>query len=101
MSNSGSTKNSGTGTTRRPFLVRFLAVLCSGLVAMFPVAAGVFVILDPCRRQQASAGGDSGTANTNGPAPSGNAKEVRVCSLDALTPGGPPQPFPVILKVVD
>jgi Rieske Fe-S protein len=101
MSNGGSMKHSGTGTTRRPFLVRFLAVLCSGLVAMFPVAAGVFVIFDPCRRRQASVDGNSGTAIANGAAPVSSAKEVRICSLDALTQGGPPQPFPVILDVVD
>jgi Rieske Fe-S protein len=101
MSDSASAKKRDTGTTRRPFLVRFLAVFCSIIVAVFPVAAGVFVIFDPCRRRQASAGGESATTNTNGAGPSGSAKEVRICSLDALTAGGPPQPFPVILSVVD
>jgi Rieske Fe-S protein len=101
MSDSASKSKAGTGTTRRPFLVRFLAVLCSGLVAMFPVAAGVFVVFDPCRRRQASAGGASGTAVADGAALTGKAKEVRICSLDSLTPDGPPQPFPVILDVVD
>jgi Rieske Fe-S protein len=98
MSNSASKKQSGTGTARRPFLVRFLAVLCSVIVAIFPVAAGLGVIFDPCRRRRASAGGASSGTSA---AIAGNAKFVQICSLDALTPGGPPQPFPVILDVVD
>jgi menaquinol-cytochrome c reductase iron-sulfur subunit len=95
MNENAPEKKSGTGTTRRPFLVRFLAIFCSGLVAIFPVAAGLGVIFDPCRRRQSSAGGASNAASK------GNVKPVRICPLDALIQGGPPQPFPVILEVVD
>lgn len=98
MSDSASTKHSGTSTSRRPFLVRFLAVLCSIIVAIFPVAAGLGVIFDPARRRKAAAAGESSAASATS---SGNAKEVRICALDALTAGAPPQPFPVILEVVD
>lgn len=101
MSDSASTKHSGTGTTRRPFLVRFLAVVCSGIVAVFPVAAGLGVFLDPARRRKSSAEGTASAANATSAAAGDNSKFVRICALDALMQGGPPQAFPVILEVVD
>jgi Rieske Fe-S protein len=81
---------------RRSFLVRFSAIVCGGLVALFPFAAGWGVIIDPWRRRRAA----SATAESHGAATAGTTK-VRICSLDALTPGADPQPFAVILDVVD
>src|SRR4051812_49352438 len=79
---------------RRSFVVQVAAIVTGAIVAIFPLAAGLGVIFDPCRRRRTTPGSD-GDADTNGP------KLVRICPLDALTPGGAPQAFPVILDVVD
>lgn len=96
MNESDPSKAPVDDTARRSFLVRFAAVVCGGLVAIFPFAAGLGVVFNPCRRRTTSAAGGESS-----PAESSSTKSVRVCSLDALTPGGAPQPFPVILDVVD
>jgi Rieske Fe-S protein len=101
MSEKAPPNHDGTGTTRRPFLVRFLAVLFSAIVAIFPFAAGFGVIFDPARRRKASASGEPSATDAANSTAAGSAKFLRVCSLDALTAGGPPQAFPVILDVVD
>lgn len=77
---------------RRSFLVRLGAIICGGIVALFPVAVGWGVIVDPWRRsRRRSVEGDE--ANS--------AKYVRICSLDALPANGTPQAFPVVSDVVD
>ena len=69
---------SDDGAARRSFLVRFAAVVCGGIVALFPFAAGWGVIIDPWRRsRRADADGDSS-----------DAKFVRICSLDAVPADG-------------
>jgi nitrite reductase/ring-hydroxylating ferredoxin subunit len=82
---------------RRSFLVRLAAVVCGGIVALFPFAAGWGVIIDPWRRRRAASAADGEPLGATATGPN----FVRICSLDALTPGGDPQPFAVILKVVD
>jgi nitrite reductase/ring-hydroxylating ferredoxin subunit len=79
---------------RRSFVVQVAAIVTGAIVAIFPFAVGLGVILDPTRRRRAATGGDNG-ALASGP------KFVRICPLDSLSPGGPPQAFPVILDVVD
>ncbi len=97
MNESGSSKASGDDAARRSFLVQFAAVVCGGLVALFPFAAGLGVVIDPWRRgrRAASTGGTSGPVDANG------VKFVRICSLDALQDDGVPRAFPVISDVVD
>jgi menaquinol-cytochrome c reductase iron-sulfur subunit len=82
-------------TARRSFLVRFGAVVFGAIVAVFPFLAGLGVIFDPCRRRKTAA--STGAAGSD----ADDAKYVRICALDTLTAGGAPQPFPVILNVVD
>jgi menaquinol-cytochrome c reductase iron-sulfur subunit len=79
---------------RRSFVVQVAAIVTGAIAAIFPLAVGLGVIFDPCRRRRTATGGDNG-ADTNGP------KFVRICPLDALSPGGAPQAFPVILDTVD
>jgi nitrite reductase/ring-hydroxylating ferredoxin subunit len=89
----GETANtSGKDSERRSFLVRFAAVVCGGIVALFPVAAGWGVLIDPWRRSRRSStdGGNSSAANF-----------VRICPLDALPADGTPQAFPVVSDIVD
>jgi Rieske Fe-S protein len=86
--------SAGNDSERRSFLVKMAAVVCGGIVAIFPFAAGLGVAIDPWRRSRQAAGGGE-TAGA------GNAKFVRICPLDTLTPDGPPQSFPVVADVVD
>ncbi len=83
-------KTASENEERRSFLVRFAAVVCGGIVALFPFAAGWGVIIDPWRRGRRAAGGDE-----NG------AKFVPICPLAALPADGVPRAFPVISDVVD
>src|SRR3954467_11138228 len=82
---------------RRSFLVRFAAVVCGGIVALFPFAAGWGVIIDPWRRSRRNASGNGGS----GAAQASAAKFVPVCSLASLPADGVPRAFPVISDVVD
>jgi len=91
--NEGYTANTaGEDSERRSFLVRLTAVVCGGIVALFPMAAGWGVLVDPWRRSRRAPtdGGDSASA-----------KSVRICSLDAVPADGTPKAFPVVADVVD
>jgi len=83
---------SNSSGERRSFLVRFAAIVCGGIVALFPFAAGWGVLIDPWRRGRRG-------ASTNGD--SSDAKFVRICPLAALPADGVPRAFPVISDVVD
>jgi menaquinol-cytochrome c reductase iron-sulfur subunit len=75
---------------RRSFFVRFAAVVCGIIVALFPFAAGWGVIVDPWRRARRSKTKDSDSA-----------KLVPICPLAALPADGVPRAFPVVSDVVD
>jgi menaquinol-cytochrome c reductase iron-sulfur subunit len=78
---------------RRSFLVRAAAIVIGGIVAIFPIAAGLGVLLDPLRRRAKAAG--AGAAN-------GDAiKFVRIGPLDVLPPDGLPHQFALTDDVVD
>ena len=79
---------SDNGAERRSFLVRFTAVICGALVAVFPFAAGIGVIIDPWRRKRSEGG-------------SADATFVRVTPLAALAADGVPRAFPVASDIVD
>jgi menaquinol-cytochrome c reductase iron-sulfur subunit len=74
---------------RRSFVTRAVTVLMGALVAIFPFAAGLGVLLDPLRRKK-KGGNDAGDATY-----------IRICSLDALSADGVPRLFPVVSDVVD
>jgi menaquinol-cytochrome c reductase iron-sulfur subunit len=76
---------------RRSFFVRFAAIVCGGIVAIFPFAAGWGVITDPWRRGKRAAGSEK----------PGDAKFVSICPLAALPADGVPHAFPVVSDVVD
>jgi len=86
----------GDDAARRSFLVKLAAVVFGGLVAVFPFAAGLGVVLDPWwRSRKTKAVADGLDANA------GNGKFVLICSLDALPADGVPRAFPVITDVVN
>jgi nitrite reductase/ring-hydroxylating ferredoxin subunit len=58
MSDNHSTKDAGSAAERRSFLTRFVAIVCGGIVALFPFAAGWGVIIDPWRRSRRESGKD-------------------------------------------
>ncbi len=63
-----------------------MAIVCGGVVAVFPFLAGIAVFLDPLRRRQ-RANGDTG-GDLEG--------FVRVASLETVPADGVPRQFPVI-----
>lgn len=63
---------------RRGFLTKLGAIFTGGLVAVFPFMAGLVAVTDPLRRSK------------------GQAREIRVATLDALPDDGVPRAFPVI-----
>jgi len=81
---------------RRSFLVRAAAVVCGGIVTLFPFAAGLGVVLDPWWR-----GRKSSAANAEGSAAAVEGKFLRICSLDAVPADGVPRPFAVVTDVVN
>lgn len=76
---------------RRSFLTRFAAAIVGVLVAIFPFAAGLGVLLDPLRRK---------TVGENADAANG-AEFVPVCPLDQLPADGVPRRFTLSADVVD
>ncbi len=74
---------------RRSFFAKFAAIVCGGIVALFPFAAGLGVITDPWRRKSKSAAGNEGD------------KLVPICPLAALPADGVPRAFPVIADITD
>ena len=85
-SSSAASPPPGEDRPRRGFLVRFLAVLIGGFVALAPVLPGLAVLLDPLRKRQGGAGGG---------------RRIRVARLDAVPDDGVPRQFPVIADEVD
>jgi menaquinol-cytochrome c reductase iron-sulfur subunit len=83
---------SDDNAARRSFLVRLAAVVCGGIVALFPFAAGWGVIIDPWRR-----GRRGGFGNDE----SSGKKFVRICPFDAVPADGSPQAFPVVTDTED
>lgn len=79
---------------RRSFLIRAAAVVIGGIVALFPVAAGLGVLLDPLRRRAKAAAGAGAAADDA-------IKYVRVGPLDVLPPDGIPHQFALTDDVVD
>jgi Rieske Fe-S protein len=75
---------------RRSF-VAITATLVGGLVAAFPFAAGLGVLLDPLRKK----GGDSDSATAS------RGKFVPVCPLAQLPADGVPRRFSLVTDVVD
>jgi menaquinol-cytochrome c reductase iron-sulfur subunit len=88
---------SGDGGERRSFFVRFAAVVCGGIVALFPFAAGFGVIIDPWRRSRRA--GEAKDAAGSGDETA--AKFVPICPLSALPTDGVPRAFPVVSDIVD
>jgi menaquinol-cytochrome c reductase iron-sulfur subunit len=75
---------------RRSFFMRFAAIVCGTIAALFPFAVGWGVIIDPWRRSQRSKAADSSSA-----------KSVPICPLAALPADGVPRAFPVVSDVAD
>lgn len=71
---------------RRNFLMEFWAIAIGGLVGLFPFLSGLAVLLDPLRKNKASA---------DGPEP------VPVAQLDSIPDDGVPRQFPVIKDRTD
>jgi menaquinol-cytochrome c reductase iron-sulfur subunit len=90
MKQSGAAAAAGATPERRSFLVRFAAVVCGGLAALFPFAAGWGVLIDPWRRSRSAKNADADRA-----------KLVPICPLAALPGDGTPRAFPVISDVAD
>ena len=72
-----------TGSTRRGFMAKLLAVACGGLATAVPVAAGLWSFLDPLRRR------------------GGAASFLLVADLAAIPDDGIPRSYPVIADRVD
>jgi Rieske Fe-S protein len=89
-------QNASDTDQRRSFLVRAAAVICGAIVALFPFAAGLGLVIDPWRRSRRTANNGDAEANTLG-----DARFVRICPLNALPENGAPQSFPVVTDVVD
>jgi len=70
-------------------LVAALAAVCGGIVALFPVAAGLFVFLDPILKRKAESGGEGGK------------QFRRVANLEMLPGDGTPVQVPVIADLTD
>lgn len=77
---------------RRSFLVKAAAVVIGGIVAIFPFAAGLGVLLDPLRRR--AKGVADATADEA-------IKYVRIGPLDVLPADGVPHQFVLTDDVVD
>jgi len=84
---------------RRRFVVEIGAIIVGGIVGVFPILASIFPFLDPLRSSRKSPEfyGDQG----RDPEHSGPEGYLRVCGLDALTVGAPPQRFSVISNQTD
>jgi hypothetical protein len=68
-----------------------MAVICGGLVAVFPFAAGLGVLVHPLRRKS----GNGGEAATDG------AKFLPVCPLAQLPADGVPRRYSLSADVID
>jgi menaquinol-cytochrome c reductase iron-sulfur subunit len=77
---------------RRSFIIKAAAVVVGGIVALFPFAAGLGVLLDPLRRRAAS--GSGGAADDA-------IKYVRIGPLDVLPADGIPHQVVLTDDIVD
>lgn len=68
---------------RRGFLEQLAALAVGGLIALFPLAAGLFTFCDPLRRKSSLGG------------------SLRVARLEALPADGRPRRFPVVARRTD
>ena len=75
-----------THTAPRRGFIKLLAIVCGGLVTLFPFLAGIGVFLDPIRRRQ--------HANANAGADLEGF--VRIAALQSVPADGIPRQFPVI-----
>ena len=82
---------------RRDFLFSLAALFSGAVVAIVPLCAGIFTFLDPLRRKRRV---PTAYATSNEET-DGSPGFVRICSLDALSVGGPPQRFAVIDDQLD
>src|ERR1700750_2279667 len=89
MSKHSAVHESDATPQRRSFFVRLVAIICGGIVALFPFAAGLGVVIDPWRRKSKSPAGDDG------------GKLVPICPLAALPADGVPRAFPVVADIRD
>ena len=80
---------------RRNFLVEFLALMIGGVISLFGLVTGLFVFLDPLRRQEKT---PLAFREEKGDGPEGF---VRVTSLDSLPEDGTPRFFPVFADRMD
>lgn len=79
---------------RRSLLIRLVATIVGAIVAIFPFAAGLGVLVDPLCRRRKSAGDRKADVNAD-------ARFVRVAPFDALPLDGTPRQFALVADVVD
>src|SRR5262249_60751155 len=79
------------GPPRRNILAAILATIFGGIVGLFPVAAGLFVFLDPLLKRKSAGKSEGESTHTS----------RRVASLAALPPDGTPVQVPVIADLTD
>ncbi len=75
---------------RRSFLIRASAAVCGAVVALFPFAIGLGVLLDPWRRTRTTAPGESDPQAF-----------IPICPLEAVPTDGVPHAFPVVTDLTD
>ena len=80
---------------RRKFAMEIASIVVGAIVGVFPVIVSVFPFLDPLRRARKSPEFSQDTGAT------GSEGFLRICGLDALTVGSPPQRFAVISDQTD
>jgi nitrite reductase/ring-hydroxylating ferredoxin subunit len=91
--NHGDTNTDVEGATaRRSFLTSFGAAVVSGILVLFPFAAGWGVAIHPLRRRNGP--------TENGASP-GGAGFARICTLEALPGDGLPHEFVVTANIAD
>jgi menaquinol-cytochrome c reductase iron-sulfur subunit len=89
MSEHSAVPDSDATPQRRSFFVRLAAIICGGILALFPFAAGLGVVIDPWRRKSKPVAGDD------------VGKLVPICPLAALPADGVPRAFPVVADITD
>ena len=92
---SASDAPAGSETPRRNFVVEAATVVISLIVGVVPFAAGLLSFIDPLFRKNKTPRKHAASAE------SGKTTMIRICALEALTPDGPPQRFPVITDQFD
>lgn len=80
---------------RRGFVLGLASIAIGGLVGLVAPLAGLVPFLDPLFRKKKAPSAFEGASG------SGKPGYYRICSLDALSVGGPPQRFPVIADQFD